>query len=432
MSTDMKIISTIKDYQLWIDPQTSGWTIVKSSDKPKHPGAGNPTNSTLKPAWSLSEVESISVLPTLKCNLKCPHCYYTSEPANNMFWDDRQLADFITLLKSLKVKHLTIGGGEPLIWPGFIPLLRQVYTCGVDVFILTNGLNIPKDLQQLLSENDNFKRTAFQISIDASNPELYAKVRGGNWEHLQSNIKLLSGTGAGMSYSYTLSSLNAHDVIDFVVFAKKHNFRLLHFPIIERAGRALSNDLQIPPDIISILEFLEYVAIFEEIPVYFVSTTLETWSKGQVKSSCSAADSQISFGADGWIYPCSELMHDSFRIARLGCSTKELETAVINLRADQGFGSDLAETACPDCEIKYLCAGDCRAETLSSNPDKTFKNVGINEQRCKISKSMFYTTLWLFLSRKGAVELGVQDIVSPKTMQMIKAFKEKLSPGYVK
>jgi len=125
------------------------------------------------------------------CNARCPHCPYTNSDIRSDYADApfmsreifRKLADECGKYKSF---IRLSGGGEPLLNPEMIELIEYAKLAGARIGLITNGsLLTPERVDRLLACNTD----AIEVSVDAADPETYAKVRAGlDFARLMKNI----------------------------------------------------------------------------------------------------------------------------------------------------------------------------------------------------------------------------------------------------
>lgn len=110
--------------------------------------------------------------PTSLCNLACPNCV-TADVLNQGGFDDerlQRLADEMVTLDVLGV--ILIGGGEPLLHRGTVPLVGRLRELGIRVGVVTNGTFLARHAKEL-AENCDWIR----VSVDAATEETYAALR---------------------------------------------------------------------------------------------------------------------------------------------------------------------------------------------------------------------------------------------------------------
>jgi len=138
----------------------------------------------------------VAVNVSYVCNARCPHCPYTQSASIRGSYGDapfmppeifkkiaRECGEFGSLLR------LT-GGGEPLLHPQVIELIKYAKSVNARVGLITNGsLLTPDKVNRML----NVGIDAIDISADAADGETYAKIRVGlKFDKLVRNVRYLA------------------------------------------------------------------------------------------------------------------------------------------------------------------------------------------------------------------------------------------------
>jgi molybdenum cofactor biosynthesis enzyme MoaA len=112
--------------------------------------------------WNLTD-NSISWLePTAKCNLSCYGCYRNNEKIFKSMDVVREELNIFTRFR--KSDGVSIAGGEPLLHPGIVDIVKEVKSRGMKPIINSNGLALTKDL---LRELKNAGVYGFTFHIDS-------------------------------------------------------------------------------------------------------------------------------------------------------------------------------------------------------------------------------------------------------------------------
>lgn len=86
--------------------------------------------------------------PTTFCQLKCPHCYRGADNADFKSVH-RNLTEILSeideLIKIRNIQTLTIAGGEPLLYPQLVDLIKYAVSKKLNVYLITNGILIDKE-----------------------------------------------------------------------------------------------------------------------------------------------------------------------------------------------------------------------------------------------------------------------------------------------
>jgi len=101
--------------------------------------------------WNLSDNAITWLEPTTKCNLYCEGCYRENDPLGHKPLD--QVIKDLEVVKSLRrTDGISIAGGEPLIYPDLLPLVRYVASQGWKPIINSNGQALTPQLVRDLKE----------------------------------------------------------------------------------------------------------------------------------------------------------------------------------------------------------------------------------------------------------------------------------------
>lgn len=98
---------------------------------------------------------------TRRCNLTCGYCYEydkVSKPVPFQILKER-----IDHLKKLKVVFITLNGGEPLLHPQIVDLVRYIHSLGIIPLMNSNGRILTR---QLIEDLGNAGLYGIQISCD--------------------------------------------------------------------------------------------------------------------------------------------------------------------------------------------------------------------------------------------------------------------------
>lgn len=139
----------------------------------------------------------VQIVPSNRCNNRCQFCAYRMKgyPSNEIFEEKDFLSyekifeclrDFIEM--GVKAVHVT-GGGEPLVHPKIYEIFSDILGGGLDLALVTNGLNLNERICELLSEG-----CWVRVSMDSADESVYSFIRNVPREYFDKvikNIKLL-------------------------------------------------------------------------------------------------------------------------------------------------------------------------------------------------------------------------------------------------
>lgn len=106
-----------------------------------------------------------SLYVTDQCNLDCAYCteYDNSRPHPSL----EDLTRWLTKIRDLGTVRVALVGGEPLMHPDIVELVRRARGLGLAVSLTTNGFLLSKEL---VGELDRAGLEVMQISVDRMTP----------------------------------------------------------------------------------------------------------------------------------------------------------------------------------------------------------------------------------------------------------------------
>lgn len=105
-----------------------------------------------------------------KCNIRCEFCYQDLD--GSVLSEE----DMFRIVKEDSSETVEIGGGEPLLDKRIANIITQLRKQGKRVHISTNATHVPQNVLEL--EDAIREGTQMQVSLHASNPELYREIVG--------------------------------------------------------------------------------------------------------------------------------------------------------------------------------------------------------------------------------------------------------------
>lgn len=182
---------------------------------------------------------------TKACNLKCIHCYASSDPNPSPF--ELTTKEGFSLLEDLanfKVPVILFSGGEPLLRPDILDLLKKAVELNLRTVISTNGtlidLNMAKELKKL-------GVSYVGISLDGTT-EVHDKFRGvkGTFEKVLRAIESCLKVNLKVGLRFTLNKFNILEVpkiFDLVRELKIPRVCFYHLVYAGRGTKLIEQDL---------------------------------------------------------------------------------------------------------------------------------------------------------------------------------------------
>ena len=159
-----------------------------------------------------------------KCNLNCVSCYARDHDRNQML-SFSEFRDILETIKQVqkpdhKMSVIYLSGGEPLLHPQFLDILKYSFTKFDRISILTNGLLVKKYINDLMPYQE---KLCVQVSLDGDE-ETNDTIRGkGVYQKVVEALHLLQENGLKHWISYTVSQLNKHCYKTIIDIGKETN-----------------------------------------------------------------------------------------------------------------------------------------------------------------------------------------------------------------
>lgn len=302
---------------------------------------------------------------TLRCNLKCAHCYINAEGAktstvNELSTDAAKMLihQIIEVCKPL----LILSGGEPLLRDDIYEIIKYGADRGLRMGMGSNGMLIDDEVARKLKEAGMW---TVAISLDSSIPERHDEFRGvkGCWEHAIKAIKALKKAGIEVQVNCTVIKENYDEVDDIMALAESLGVTNFHLFFLVPTGRGTDIE-DITPQ------------MYEEMITKTLAKT--TKYKLNVKPSCAPQFMRVAKdqGVDmsRWvrgcmaglyycrIYPSGEVTPCPYMPVSLGnIREKSFKDIWFNSEVFQSLRDfDQLKGKCGVCEHNDVCGG-CRA-----------------------------------------------------------------------
>ena len=346
------------------------------------------------------------------CNLDCGYCYYLEKkqlyPAGEAFWMPAAVLEaYVTqYLASQPGPEVTFTwqGGEPtLLGLDFfreVVRLQQKHAAGRKVAnaIQTNGTLLDDDWCGFFTEH------AFLVGLSVDGPKHLHDAnrpdKGGHpsFETVMRGLAFLQKHGTDFNTLTVVSHANARRPLEVYRFLKEIGSAYLQFiPLVERrpdaAARTLGLDLALPPDpslgdahpavtpeTVTPADYGSFLlAVFDEwvrndvgrVFVQLFDATLAGWM-GMEPPLCVFSETcgdALVLEHDGGLFSCDHYVYPGYRLGSI------LETPLDQLAASPAqvaFGQAKKDTLpryCRECEVRFLCNGECPKHRFIVTPD---------------------------------------------------------------
>lgn len=180
---------------------------------------------------------------TEKCNMKCEHCFVSANSGGiEMNMEQFKYRVIPNLLRN-RFSKVTITGGEPLVHPSVLDILKILNNNGIETAICTNAVLISDNFVDSVIKLGNVH---FNVSLDGFRAESHGKFRGNcnkkTFETIISNIELLGKNQLLKGILVTPNDYaDLQEYVQICEFAKKCTAKYVLINPLSQFGRGSTN-----------------------------------------------------------------------------------------------------------------------------------------------------------------------------------------------
>jgi radical SAM protein with 4Fe4S-binding SPASM domain len=300
---------------------------------------------------------------TSRCAGRCTHCYHHEARGELSIPERREVFDeIVAFLRARGVPgRIHFAGGEPLLAPDLVQLVRAARERGILSRVLTSGVGVTPALAATLAAAGC---AGVQVSVEGPEP-VHDAIRGeGSFRAAFAGARLLTEAGVEVTLALTLHRENLESLEALPELARGIATRIYVSRLVaigggaslaplERAewGRAIERLLAIGRRDQGRLEVAMRDPTFRPC---FLSE--EVARSAPVVAGCGAGYHTLTIESDGTVMPCRRL---DLAIGRLGAERLETiwhESPLLAALRDR----DHLGGRCRRCPYRWVCGG-CRA-----------------------------------------------------------------------
>jgi len=280
---------------------------------------------------------------TDRCNYRCVYCRTGEDGAQ---YSELPIADYARILRvfvSLGIEKIRLTGGEPLLRPGLLDLIRETaqlrsdFVPSLDIALTTNG-HLLASLARPLRDAGLSRIT---VSMDAVDSETFARITRvpGSFERVRDGIRAAQDAGFGpvKVNCVLMRGFNDSQIEAFAEFSRNEGVivRFIEFMPLEE-GRTWAPETVIPMD--EIVARLNAVRPLVELPPNHLSETARRFTfadgRGEIgiiapvsRPFCGHC-SRVRLTSDGKVRTClfSQSDHDLVGLMHRGASDDDLRS----------------------------------------------------------------------------------------------------------
>ena len=251
---------------------------------------------------------------TNACNMYCAHCY---RDAGCKAEDELSTADAKKLLTEIKragFQIMIFSGGEPLMRPDILELVKFADGLGLFPVFGTNGTLITPQMARDLKAAG---ARAMGISLDSLDAAKHDKFRSfpGGWQGAVDGMKNCKAAGLPFQIHTTVMDWNAPELEDMIDFAVEIGARAHHFFFLVPTGRAATIEeeslrAEQYEDVLTRIMKKQQTVPIELKPTcapQFLRIAAELGMKSRFHRGCLAGLSYCIISPKGKVQPCAYL-----------------------------------------------------------------------------------------------------------------------------
>jgi radical SAM protein with 4Fe4S-binding SPASM domain len=318
---------------------------------------------------------------TFRCNLACAHCSVHSSPwvDTSEDLDTEECMRVVEQMAELNVRTALLTGGEFLIRPDSLQILKALHDRGIAVGLETNGVHYPPGFFELAKEMQAKRLFAMAISLDGGTRETHERLRGPrSFDRTVAGLRLLKENGIKFSVQCVLNNENYTTIPNFYTLAKElyPECVRVQWAILNPVGRGagLVKELGLRPENISAIFDLIKLAepdfpgltMVKVPPAVVPPKHLPILKRTGVSCNTTCQFPLLGVLPNGDVTICAvsrdnpdlhfgNVREEGFRLKGIWEKTR-----MDMLRSRYVVAADLTGI-CGDCVWKYQCKGSCRA-----------------------------------------------------------------------
>ena len=156
---------------------------------------------------------------TRACNLPCKHCYISAGRPRK---DELSTPDVLRVLDELAAQGVFVVvflGGEPMMHPDFIPIVRHAHDLGLIVSIGSNGTYVTQEIIDQLPKEECF----VSVSLDGIGYQREMRVHS-TYDEIREKLLLLKKNDVPTGIMCVITEHNIDEVGRILDFARENDF----------------------------------------------------------------------------------------------------------------------------------------------------------------------------------------------------------------
>jgi len=317
------------------------------------------------PLRAYAAPEALHLSLTDRCDQRCAGCFFSHQDQKmpSRLMDEAVFQRVLAEAVEHRVFQIALGGGEPLLHPRLVEMVRAIRQAGILPSLTSNGNPLTEKLAQDLKQAGLGQ---FQISLNGLREAIHRQTRPNHARALAA-IQVCRQTGLRWGLNVLVTRQNLTELEPLFKFAQTQgawSVNLLRPKPALQGGDWLEKTLTTAEENRALQKVLRrwqkksrFLLTTDSSFAFLREGHLKAWQASGVQG-CSAGRQILSIGVEGGVSPCSHVPY-----AETSTSFMQVwqQSAIL-----ERFRSleDQLQGACQRCELKSVCRG-CRAIVLA-------------------------------------------------------------------
>lgn len=292
---------------------------------------------------------------TLKCNVRCKHCYILYPGATDHEMNTDEVKRMLDIMSDNGVLVLLLTGGEPVTRPDFKEIWAYAKQKGFILSLYSNATLINEDLASFLASH---LPRRVEITIYGHTEETYESVTGvrGSYQRFRQGVDFLHRYKVPIAFKTMVMKSNVHEFHDMKKWAEDQGCTFRFDTMI---NPRINGDREVLKERLDPEQLAAFEATLEGSREFMENYAQDIRRAGTTDSmfSCGAGVKSFHIDPAGQLHPCM-----LWRKSPYDLRNKPLEEGwrdhVSNLRARKA-----PKTGCNSCSNRGVC-GRCPAASF--------------------------------------------------------------------
>lgn len=216
------------------------------------------------------EFNTVWLSLTYDCNNRCKWCYANSNALlKRDSLKEEEIPQIISFLKELGIKKTVLIGGEPTIYPGFFPLMKNLYSRNLNFGIVSNGRKFSEKNFAKRASEAGLKYATF--SLCGKNATMHDYLTGipGSFEETLAGLRNATQEGIKISTNLVINKATKNNLEGFVDSFANEQIQYMGFNICGPCIQEEKNNKYI-------INPKEGATLYEKIHAYALEKKIKT------------------------------------------------------------------------------------------------------------------------------------------------------------